>query len=93
MPKTRASVLMWRIKPPFVKVDRIHDSPCKIGVVQARADKAGGVNERDSARRPGRPLACSRLSDSGNGARKNAARLSTVWAHGTGYSVTSSTQA
>lgn len=28
--------------------------------MQARADKAGGVNERDSARRPGRPLACSR---------------------------------
>ena len=50
MPKTRASVLMWRIKLPFVKVDRM----------QARADKAGGVNERDSARRPGRPLACSR---------------------------------
>ena len=83
MLKTRASVLMWRIKLPFVKVDRM----------QARADKAGGVNERDSARRPGRPLACSRLSDIGNGARKNAARLSTVWAHGTGYSVTSSTQA
>ena len=59
MPKTRASVLMWRIKLPFVKVDRIHDLPCKIGVVQARADQAGGVSERDSARRPGRPLACS----------------------------------
>ena len=46
-----------RIKLPFVKVDRIHDSPRKIGVMQARADEAGGENETDSARRP---LACSR---------------------------------
>ena len=86
MPKTRASVLMWRIKLPFVKVDRIHDSPCKIGVVLGRADKAGGENERDSARIP---LACSRRSDSGNGARKNAARLSTASAPGKGLSVAS----
>ena len=46
-----------RIKLPFVKGDCIHDSPRKIGVMQALADEAGGEKETDSACRP---LACSR---------------------------------
>lgn len=43
---------MWRIQLPFVKVDRIHDSPCKIGVVQGRADKEGGENELTKETQP-----------------------------------------
>ena len=35
-----------------MKVDRIHDSPCKIGVVQGRADKERGENELTKETQP-----------------------------------------